>query len=442
MTSITVSDIEVTATPAQLVKFRPSGRLTTPIATSVSGPNAASPRDGDPVISLYQPTSGTAFDPRCRHSLLLSTSETSRNPLFHQACIYIPEHDELYVTSGLLQTTSSSSLPVVLISRINLRRRGRSQSSGGGGGAGDEDHHDEDDDPVGGSDDDVTAVEWQKLRPPQSMTMPAGGARYGGAGGGGMVFCSQGSLGEESTGGLYFMPRGKPPEALVTSFHGRRFNSPRDVAVSPRDGALWFTDPCDGSDLGFRPRPLLPCRVYRFHPGSDDLRVVADGMARPGGIAFSCDGSTVFITDAGAVEGEGDAGPPRESAIYAYDVVVRSGSPFLANKRVFAVPTTGIPASVNCDENGFVYAGCSGGIEIWNSGGVLQAVVEIPGGVTSFCFGRQDEMRQELFVCAEQRLWRLRFGSRGKSILPIERAGWFEWTERTAIFTAVHRHPS
>lgn len=58
---------------------------------------------------------------------------------------------------------------------------------------------------------------------------------------------------------------------------------------------------------------------------------------------------------------------------------MRVDSPFLANKRVFAVPITGTPASVKCDENGYVYAGCSGGIEVWNSGGVLQAVVEIPG---------------------------------------------------------------
>lgn len=58
---------------------------------------------------------------------------------------------------------------------------------------------------------------------------------------------------------------------------------------------------------------------------------------------------------------------------------MRADSPFLANKRVFAVPTTGIAASIKCDQNGFVYAGCSGGIEIWNSGGMLQAIVEIPG---------------------------------------------------------------
>lgn len=69
----------------------------------------------------------------------------------------------------------------------------------------------------------------------------------------------------------------------------------------------------------------------------------------------------------------------RTSTIYAFDVITRADSPFLANKRVFAVPTKGTPASIKCDENGFVYAGCSGGIEVWNSGGMLQVVIEIPG---------------------------------------------------------------
>lgn len=275
-------------------------------ATSVSGSTTASRKEGDPVISLYQPTSGTAFDPRCRHSLLLSTAETSRNPLFHQACVYVPEHDELYITSDLLQTTSSSSLPVVLISRVSLRRRSRPHN-GGAGGIGTGDEHDDGDDPVGGSDDDVVSVEWQKLRPPQSMTMPAGGARYPG----GMVFCSQGGLSEGSSGGLHFMPRGKPPEALVAGFYGRDLNSPHDVAVSARDGALWFTDPCRGFELGFRKRPVLPCRVYRFHPESEDLRAVADGLVRPMGIAFSSDEGTVYITDVDAPTGEGDADAPR-----------------------------------------------------------------------------------------------------------------------------------
>lgn len=399
MASITVPDIEVAKTPAQLVRIRPSGRVSTPLP-DFSSPDAApsTAKEGEPVISLYQPTSGTEFDSRCRHSLLLSTAETSRQPLFHQACIYLPGHDELYVTSNLLATTSSSSLPVILISRVKLNRR----SDGGE------------------NDDDVVSVEWQKLRPPQSMTMPAGGTAYAK----GMVFCSQGSQ-VQGTGGLHYMPRGKPPEALVTGFYGRDFNSPHDVALTS-DGALWFTDPYHGFEKGIRTRPVLPCHVYRFHHETGDLRVMADGLARPTGIAFSPDESTAYITDADAPRGDGDEGLARNATIYAFDVIMRASSPFLTNKRVFAVPIQGVPVGIKCDERGYVYAGCGDGIEVWNTGGMLQAVIEVPGGVTNFCFGRYNETRREIFACAEQRLWRLQFGSRGDSLFQVDRPGWLE----------------
>lgn len=58
---------------------------------------------------------------------------------------------------------------------------------------------------------------------------------------------------------------------------------------------------------------------------------------------------------------------------------MRAGSPFLSNKRVFAFPLRGIPMGIKCDTNGYVYAGCADGLEIWSPGGTLQAVVEVPG---------------------------------------------------------------
>lgn len=242
-----------------------------------SGLFSSSHKDDDPVISLYQHHPGTpTFIHRCQHSLLLSSAETSRNPFFHQACVYLPQHEELYITSDLLQSTDSGSLPVILISRVKLRR------------------HDEDGDHTL-----INSVEWAKLRPPQSMAMPAGGTPYAQ----GMVFCSQGNLAEGS-GGLYYMPHGKPPVPLVTGYFGRDFNSPYDVVVT-RDGALWFVDPRHGFEKEFRRAPSLPCHVYRFHPDTGDLRVVADGLGRPTGMAFSPDESTVYITDTAACRADG-----------------------------------------------------------------------------------------------------------------------------------------
>lgn len=205
----------------------------------------------------------------------------------------MPQDDELYTTSNLLQSTSSSNLPIVLISRIKLHRRGGARPD-----LTDESSSLRDSD-------DVVSVDWQKLRPPPQMTMPCGGTAYSN----GMVFCSQGSL-TKGSGGLFYMPKGKPPEPLVTGFYGRDFNSPHDVYLT-KDGALWFTDPCHGFEMEFRQKPVLPCRVYRFFPETGDLRVVADDLGRPTGICFSHDESTAYITDTDACRSDGSIDPSR-----------------------------------------------------------------------------------------------------------------------------------
>lgn len=193
--------------------------------------------------------------------------------------MYLPAHEELRITSDLHPCTESGPLPVILISRVKLRREHAAAD---------------------GADNAIAAVDCEKLWPPHPMAMPAGATPYSD----GIVFFSQGNLTTESNGGLYYMPylNDKPPVPLVTVFFGKDFNSPYDVA-STRDGALWFTDPHFGYEMGFRKKPLLPCHVYRFHPGdgngkrNGDLRVVADELCSPTGIAFSPDESTVYITD-------------------------------------------------------------------------------------------------------------------------------------------------
>lgn len=67
------------------------------------------------------------------------------------------------------------------------------------------------------------------------------------------------------------------------------------------------------------------------------------------------------------------------TTIYAFDVVERHGSPFLANRRVFACVVSGIPSSIMCDRHGNVYAGCEDGVQIWNPAGSILGMIEAPG---------------------------------------------------------------
>ena len=80
-----------------------------------------------------------------------------------------------------------------------------------------------------------------------------------------------------------------------------------------------------------------------------------------------------------------------------------SGAPFLANRRLFAFAADGFPDGIKCDVYGNIYSGCSDGVEVWNSAGTLIGRILVPGGVANFCFGKDGE----LFLCNEQKLWRL-----------------------------------
>lgn len=129
-------------------------------------------------IKQYHPGFGAVIGEGASYAVLLETASTTRNPFFHSACVYLLEPDELWVTSDLLQPASSSQLPAVLISKVELQR----------------DMLDDDDN----GDDHVTAVDWRKLRPPPEMPMPAGACAYGNS----VVYCSQGTM-VPDTGGIF-----------------------------------------------------------------------------------------------------------------------------------------------------------------------------------------------------------------------------------------------
>ncbi|KAI1209841.1 uncharacterized protein F4807DRAFT_424620 [Annulohypoxylon truncatum] len=276
--------------------------------------------------------------------------------------------------SDLLQSTSSSAMPAILISKISFRR---------------------------GPDQAISEAEWVKLRPPSSMPMPAGACRYQN----GVLYCSQGN-GSSDTGGLWYMPSGRPPIPLLTSYFHKPFNSIQNV-VEDAEGGLWFTDACVGYEQEIRPKPQLPNQVYRYDPKTGDLRAVADGFVRPMGIALSgpSDGITIlYVTDTGAVHPNGTHYPLGQATIYAFDVTRRSGSLFAMNKRVFAYVKEGVPTAVVCDSNGNVFAACGDGVEVWSPGGSALGLIEVPGGCTGLCIGQPGE----IFICAQQRLWRVR----------------------------------
>ncbi|CAK7271637.1 hypothetical protein SEPCBS119000_004707 [Sporothrix epigloea] len=352
-----------------------------------------------------------------KHALLLSSSDSARNAFFHSGCAHLIESvrgsgdsgggsnsaakaEVLYTVSDYLQPTDSSQRPVVLISRIELWR---------------------------GRDGDIDSVEWTKLRSPPHMAMPTDAIPYhmqaqrGSRRFLGVLYCTRPHRGPTSNGGLFFMRRGKHPVPLVTSYYGREFNVVRNAVHRSCDGSLWFTESCTGMEQEECKEPRLPCQLYCFDPDTGNVRVVADGLKRPAGVCFSVDEATLYITDTGSLEDPSTSGgsaggsifsgfgtsndqdqkKQQATTIYAYDVLYRAGSSFLTNKRVFAYSLHGAATAIQCDTAGNVYVGCAAGLEVWNAGGVLLGVIKVPGGVTSFCFARSNE----LFLCSNHQVW-------------------------------------
>ncbi|KAH7039888.1 uncharacterized protein B0I36DRAFT_309550 [Microdochium trichocladiopsis] len=287
-------------------------------------------------------------------------------PWAHEACVFIPSTGDLFITSNRVSVDEDEQK--IVITKVNITG-------------------------------DVSAARRDEISAPD-IAMANGGVNYKD----GVLFCSQGDRNRPA--GLWHMDARSPHKVtpVLTSFNGRPFNSLNDVVVHPEDGSIWFTDPVYGAEQGFRPPPQLPNQVYRYDPQKGTVRAVADGFDRPNGLCFSPDLSTMYITDTGLIHGDGSSSFRRPATIYAFDIISRSGQPFLANRRLFAMADNGVPDGIKTDEAGNVYSGCGDGIHVWSAGGVLLGKIMIPGGVANFCFCR----RGEIMALNETKLWQIK----------------------------------
>ncbi|MGY1699430.1 SMP-30/gluconolactonase/LRE family protein [Geodermatophilus sp. SYSU D00766] len=285
----------------------------------------------------------------------------------HEGPTYLPEEDALYVT-----TTPVGRPPGALVRRIAL-----------------------DGDRAGLDAARVSTV-------PAAAVVPNGMTAWAR----GLLVCDQGGF--DAPARLSSLdPRTGATTAVVARHEGRPLNSPNDVVVR-RDGTVWFTDPSYGHLQHFRPAPRLPDAVYRFDPGTGDLRVVADDLDKPNGLAFSPDGSVLYVADSGAVQGPGSVDPGRPHSVHAYDVV---GGDALGARRLLDVTPVGTPDGLAVDTAGRVYVCCGDGVRVLRPDGTLLGRIAVPGGAVNLTFGGRD--RDRLFITADTAVWVAVLNTRG-----------------------------
>lgn len=201
---------------------------------------------------------------------------------------------------------------------------------------------------------------------------------------------------------------------LVTTWEGRRFNSPNDVVVRS-DGTIWFTDPPYGiisdreghaaeSEIGVN-------HVFRLDPHSGDLTALTEGLdggsvgvpIDPNGLAFSPDESLLYVSDTSTAR-IGEAGHHR---ITVFDVVEGAA---LANPRVFTEIEPGVPDGFRITSQGWVLTSAGDGIQVFDPDGVRLGTIPVPEVVSNCCFGGPDGLT--LHITATSSLYRVPLRSR------------------------------
>jgi gluconolactonase len=193
---------------------------------------------------------------------------------------------------------------------------------------------------------------------------------------------------------------------LVDNYQGKRLNSPNDLVVKS-DDSVWFTDPAYGIESDYEGNKSAMevdgCYVYRFDPASGDLRIVADDLVRPNGIAFSPDESFLYIADTGASH---FADGPRHIRRFTVNA-----DNTLSGGEVFATCTEGFFDGFRLDVDGRLWCSAADGIHVLDPDGTLIGKVFVPEVVANVEFG--GAKLNYLFICGTTSLYQVKVMTNG-----------------------------
>lgn len=185
-------------------------------------------------------------------------------------------------------------------------------------------------------------------------------------------------------------------ETVADRWEGKRLNSPNDLAVAA-DGAIYFTDPPYGlprksreelSETGF-------CGVYRVDPAGE-VTLLTKELNRPNGIAFSPDGSTLYVADS----------DPQDKKWVAFDV---RADGTLGPMRTFFAPGKG-EGKGGCDglkvaADGTLFATGPGGVWVFTPEGEPLGKVVTGERIANCAFGGPDG--STLYMTSDMHLARI-----------------------------------
>jgi gluconolactonase len=180
---------------------------------------------------------------------------------------------------------------------------------------------------------------------------------------------------------------------LVSTYHGKKFNSPNDVVVKS-DGSIIFTDPDFNTPLG-QTKEMGFKGIFRISP-TGIISVIDTTFDKPNGICFSPDETKLYVNESPL------------GKIYAWDIVNDST---LQNKKLFyTIPLGGYADGMKVDPDGNIF--CTGPKGIWviSPSGVCLDTILMPGNASASNCNWGDADRKSLYITSGSSLYRIRLG--------------------------------
>jgi gluconolactonase len=178
---------------------------------------------------------------------------------------------------------------------------------------------------------------------------------------------------------------------LADKFEEMKLNSPNDVVVKS-DGAIYFTDPPYGIQPEQQEQPVKG--VYRLSADQSKLTLLVDDFTAPNGLAFSPDGSSLYIDDS------------ERRHIRVFDVQ-STGS--LSGGQVFHdmdIDKPGAPDGMKVDESGNIYCTGPGGVWVLDPEGRHLGTIVAPEPPANCAWG--DDDWQSLYITAQTSIYKVR----------------------------------
>eukprot|EP00750_Incisomonas_marina_P008056 INCI15196.1.p1 GENE.INCI15196.1~~INCI15196.1.p1 ORF type:complete len:479 (+),score=75.50 INCI15196.1:149-1585(+) len=385
------------------------------------------------------------------HASSFALVAEDKEPLFHEAGVWIPKTAECVVVSNRLEGDSEKVHVKIVAIHYPTGRVRR-----------------------------LTHIEDQ-------IVMANGGTPDGK---GGMFLCSQG-LGEK-TGSLWHVDATLSRATRVGPPSGLMLNSLNDVVLHHGSSTLLFTDPTYGVEAqGFRTSFNSEKAVWGVNLRCAQLesswKIVNNCAAQPNGILLSPNEERVYVTDVwdeswhsnpqvqltdtcgdaatGEVEGAAasqDSGCGERRCITVFDVykvgsdvtqhkshgVAETNSTHgpqetelksaesspssvhaflkIENRRSFVdlnkePDAEGFPDGLACDEHGNVYTGCGDGARVYSTSGNFLGRIRVDGGVSNLCFAGPDG--RTLVLLNETRAFAVQMRVQGQHFCPGRQFG-------------------